>query len=256
MLHEDRRRAMSFGADPGLYDRIRPSYPDALIDRLLADGARDVLDVGCGTGIVSRLFRERGCQVTGIEPDPRMADYARRSGLTVEAGRLEEWDPAGRAFDLLVAGQAWHWVDPVAGAVKAVGLLHPGARIGLFWNWALHPPEVGGALAAVYSELAPGLDGHSIVLGLGADDRFGVAAGGLAEAGFERIEQAEFRWPATYTTAHWHDHLLTHSDHQTMDPALRGPLLAAVDRLIEDQWGGSLTTTYRTVVVTAVAPAV
>ncbi|HUZ43011.1 MAG TPA: class I SAM-dependent methyltransferase [Acidimicrobiales bacterium] len=254
MLHEDRRRAMSFGADPGLYDRTRPSYPDALVDRLLADGAGDVLDVGCGTGIVSRLFLARGCRVLGIEPDDRMAAYARQSGLAVEAGRLEAWDPAGRSFDLLVAGQAWHWVDPEAGAVKATEVLGPGGRIGLFWNWAMHPPEVGEAFAAIYSRLAPGLDGHSIVLGMGADDRFGLAAAGLAKAGFERIEQAEFRWPATYTAAHWHDHLLTHSDHQTMDPTDRERLLAALDQLIENQLGGSFTTTYRTVLVTGVSP--
>jgi len=245
---------MSFGADPDLYDRTRPSYPDALINRLLAGGARDVLDVGCGTGIVSRLFLSRGCRVLGIEPDDRMAAYARRSGLAVEAGRLEEWDAAGRSFDLLVAGQAWHWVDPEAGAVRALEVLRPGGQIGLFWNWAMHPPEVGEAFAAVYGRLAPGLDDHSIVLGKGDDGRFGLAAGGLAKAGFEQIEQAEIRWPATYTAAHWHDHLLTHSDHQTMDPANREPLLAAVDRLIEDQLGGSFTTTYRTVLVTGVTP--
>ncbi len=50
-LFEDRSRAESFGSVADLYDRARPSYPPALIDALLADGGRTVLDVGCGTGI-------------------------------------------------------------------------------------------------------------------------------------------------------------------------------------------------------------
>ena len=72
----------------------------------------------------------------------RVADYARAQGFTVEVGTLEDWDPAGRRFDLVVAGQAWHWVNPHAGATKALSVLRPGGRIGLFWNWARHPGHV------------------------------------------------------------------------------------------------------------------
>ena len=85
-----------------------------MIDDLLTERPRLVLDVGCGTGITTRLFSERGCEVLGIEPDPRMAAVARRRGATVEDGSFEEWDARGRLFDLLVAGQSWHWVDPVS----------------------------------------------------------------------------------------------------------------------------------------------
>ena len=58
--HEDRERAESFGAVAELYDRARPSYPEALIDALLAGGAERVLDVGCGTGIAGALLAARG----------------------------------------------------------------------------------------------------------------------------------------------------------------------------------------------------
>jgi predicted TPR repeat methyltransferase len=80
MLFEDRSRAESFGAVARLYDRARPSYPLALIDFLLADGARRVLDVGCGTGIAGELFAARGCSVTGVEIDPRMAGSTAAGG--------------------------------------------------------------------------------------------------------------------------------------------------------------------------------
>jgi SAM-dependent methyltransferase len=73
--------------------------------------APGVLDVGCGTGIAARQFQAAGCRVLGVDPDPRMVGLARQSGLEVEVAAFETWDPAGRVFDAVIAGQAWHWVD-------------------------------------------------------------------------------------------------------------------------------------------------
>ena len=101
----------------------RPSYPPALIDALLADGERTVLDVGCGTGIASALFAARGCAVTGVEVDSRMAEIARAKGLEVEVSTFERWDDCGRRFDVVASGQAWHWIDPTAGATRAADVL-------------------------------------------------------------------------------------------------------------------------------------
>ena len=57
-----------------------------------------------------------------------MAEVARRRGLAVEVAAFEAWEPAGRRFDAVVAGQAWHWIDPDAGAAKAAEVLRPGGR--------------------------------------------------------------------------------------------------------------------------------
>jgi SAM-dependent methyltransferase len=83
--HQAREIAESFGSDADRYDRARPRYPGALVDRIVADARRsqpspDVLDVGCGTGIVARQFQAAGCRVLGVDPDARMADLARRHG--------------------------------------------------------------------------------------------------------------------------------------------------------------------------------
>jgi len=88
-MHDDRVRAESFGAVAQLYDRARPSYPEALINALLAGGARRVLDVGSGTGIAAALLAARGCSVLGVEVDARMAAVARAKGIDVEVGRFE-----------------------------------------------------------------------------------------------------------------------------------------------------------------------
>ena len=100
------------GADAGRYDRARPGYPAAMVDRIVAESpGRDVVDAGCGTGISARLLQAAGCRVLGVDPDPRMAELARGSGLDVEVAKFEQWDAAGRTFDAVIAGQAWHWVQ-------------------------------------------------------------------------------------------------------------------------------------------------
>ena len=113
--HRARQMAESFGIDPDRYDRTRPRYPEATVERIIeASPGRDVLDVGTGTGVAARQFQAAGCRVLGVDVDARMAGFARRTGLAVEVAMFEEWDPAGRTFDTVIAGQARHWVDPLA----------------------------------------------------------------------------------------------------------------------------------------------
>src|SRR5690242_7579403 len=145
--HEARAVAESFGAEAERYDRTRPRYPDALI-RAIA--AADVLDVGCGAGIAARQLAAAGCRVLGVEVDRRMAGFARATGVDVEVAKFEEWDAAGRRFDAVVAGQTWHWIDPVAGPVKAAEALKPEGGLAVFWNVHIPPPDIAEASAAVY----------------------------------------------------------------------------------------------------------
>ncbi len=248
MLFEDRVRAGSFGADAHRYDRARPSYPPALIDDLLTGNPRMVLDVGCGTGIASRLLLDRGAQVLGVEPDPRMAALARAHGLVVEETLFEQWEPGSRRFDLLISAQAWHWIDPATGAAKAAAVLHPGGRIGLFWNVAHHPPELKKRLDEVYAHLAPGLEKYSVLLG-NTDNRFDASTEALRSTGvFTNVEVKTFAHAREYTTEQWLDQLPTHSDHQALPPDRRQLLLNAVADVINEA-GGRFKMSYDTVLV-------
>lgn len=77
--HHARQVAESFGSDA---ERARPRYPHALIYRIaIASPGRDLLDVGCGTGIVARQFQALGCRVIGVDPDAKMVEFARQRGL-------------------------------------------------------------------------------------------------------------------------------------------------------------------------------
>src|SRR5690242_6168307 len=139
-LHQARSMAESFGTDAHSYDRARPGYPEDLVARIVAGSpGPDVLDVGCGTGIAARQFQAAGCAVLGVEPDARMADVARARGLRVEVATFEAWEPAGRTFDAVTAAQSWHWIDPVAGAVKAAQVLRPNGRLAIFGH-VFEPP--------------------------------------------------------------------------------------------------------------------
>jgi hypothetical protein len=154
-------------------------------------------------------------------------------------------------FDLLIAAQSWHWVDPRRGATKAAAVLRPAGRVGLFWNVASHQPEIQAAFDETYRRLGLEIDQHSIVLGRGSDDRFPRAADGLRDSGaFVSIERREYRWVKQYSKASWLDHLPTHSDHRTLPPDQLASLLEHIGAVIGER-GATFPVTYRTVLVTA-----
>ncbi|MEV6343670.1 class I SAM-dependent methyltransferase [Actinoplanes sp. NPDC051851] len=254
--HQLRAVAESFGVDPERYDRARPPYPKALIERLVANGP-EVLDVGCGTGIEARQFQAAGCTVLGVEPDARMADFARRAGVAVEVGTIEGWESRGRMFDLVVAGTAWHWVDPVAGAAKAASVLRAGGRLAPFWHVFQVPEELREPLATVFRtvlpQLPPAMAENAGGTGLaGYQPLLDRAADGMHAAGaFGEVEQWEYAWERVYTRDEWLDLLPTSGGLTRLPPPKVAELLAALGVLL-DEMGGSFTMSYTSVVVTAV----
>jgi SAM-dependent methyltransferase len=254
--HQHRQIAESFGEDAEHYDRTRPSYPDALVERIIAASpGRDVLDVGCGTGIAARLFQAAGCRVLGVEPDPRMADLARRGGLEVEVATFEDWDPAGRDFDVVTAAQAWHWVEPAAGAARVARVLRPGGRFAAFWNSFQPPDGLVAAFAEVYRRVSTGLpftpwdkpvlDGYLAMCERAAD--------GLRQAGaFGDPEVWRFEWDRPYTRDEWLDLVPTWAGHGRIPPAALKDLLAGIGSAV-DAAGGHFTMRFTTVAITALA---
>lgn len=256
--HRHRGTAESFGVDTARYDRTRPPYPDALIARILdANPGHDVLDVGCGTGIAARQLSDVGCTVLGVEPDARMAEFARQQGTDVEVATFEAWEPAGRDFDAVVAGTAWHWVDPVAGAAKAAQVLRPGGRLAPFHHVFQPPPEVTDALAAAYRQVAPDspIDVGSRFTTSAVDayqPLFDRIADGMRQAdGLGEPEQWRFDWARTYTRDEWLDQLPTFGSLTQLTADQLATVQDAVGAAV-DALGGSFTAQYATVAVTSV----
>src|SRR5690348_10002778 len=83
-----------------------------------------------------------------------MAEMARRWGLETEVATFEDWEPGERRFDAVVCAQAWHWIDPDAGAAKAARALRPGGVLAIFWNAGLPPASLTAAFAEIYGRFA------------------------------------------------------------------------------------------------------
>lgn len=252
MTDVDLTRALSFGAIAEQYERTRPSYPAELVDDLVALHPQSVLDVGAGTGKVSQLLLARGLDVLAIEPDPRMAALARRKGITVEESAFEHWDPRGRRFDLIVAGQSWHWVPQPDGSRRACDILRDNGHLAAFWNLGVIEPPAAAAIDAVYAETAPtmargdqGLREHM------EDQRRHLES--LREVGFVRIELRTYPWAITYTADEWVALIATHSDHVTLAPEVRTTLLTRVHDAIVSV-GGSLVLELSTALILAARP--
>lgn len=120
------------------YSRYRPDYPPALIDWLASQmppGAR-VVDLGAGTGIVTRLFRARGLDVLGVEPNAAMRQKAEAEdpGGRYLDGTAERIPVEDGGADAVVVGQAFHWFDVDGALCELARVIAPGGWIAAFWN--------------------------------------------------------------------------------------------------------------------------
>lgn len=247
--------AESFGVGPDRYDRARPGYPGALVQRIVgASPGTELVDVGCGTGIAARQFQAAGCSVVGVEPDARMADFARARGLAVEVATFEAWDPGDRTFDAVIAAQSWHWVDPVAGAAKAAVLLRPGGRLAIFGHVFEPPTAIAEAQAAACRRVVPDWP-FADQPARRPLDLYEAMYGKFAEAiemtgKFGAPEQWRFDWTQDYTREQWLDLIPTTGGLTGIPPDQLTAVLAAVGEAI-DKMGGRFTMHYVTLATVA-----
>lgn len=185
----------------------------------------------------------------GVEPDTRMAEVARRSGVEVDVGVFEEWDPAGQAFDLVVAAQAWHRLDPEVAPHRAADVLGPGGVLAPFWNLSTHDEATKEALDRVHAELGP--TGGAGPLAGGSDWSPESRIGAIDASGrFGPVETFDIDWTREYSRAEWLDQLPSHSVHRLMEPDDLARLLDAIAEVIDDA-DGSFTMSYRCVALVA-----
>jgi len=244
-------RRLIFGEAPEQYHRHRPGYPPDLIDRIVGHagvGGR-VLDVGAGTGKLTADLLGRGLVVAALEPSPGMAAVLRRTigsdpaASVLEIG-FEDLPSPSQPFDVLVAGQSWHWLRPGDRLDVAARVLRTGGHLVLAWNREEHPGPIGQAIVAAYEaearELADIDDStwlDPIVTELDADERF------------DDVGRHELAWPLTRSRDDYLAVLDTYSGHRQLPPEKRTKLFAAIGAAI-DADGGAIALDGRTTVVT------
>lgn len=151
------------------YDRHRPRPPAVLLDVLCRYARVErptlVVDLGCGTGLSTRVWSERAERVVGIEPNPAMLAAATPApGVEYrEAFAQDTGLEAGRA-DIVTCSQALHWMDPQPTFAEAARVLRPGGAFAAYdYDWPpMIDPEVDTAFAAYQGRRREMWNSHGI----------------------------------------------------------------------------------------------
>lgn len=137
-VHDAARRGFGEAADD--YEATRPDYPESAIDRMVQElelvRGTTVLDLGAGTGKLTRLLAPSGAQLVALEPVEGMRRTFARTvpGVPVVGGVAEALPFRDASFEAAVAGQAFHWFRGEAALGELARILRPAGRMGLIWN--------------------------------------------------------------------------------------------------------------------------
>ncbi len=139
-MNNDKQLGAQGFAHGGLYDAVRPRYPDEAVEHFVnlfaLDTQSHVLDLGAGTGIFTRQLLPRVGRITAVEPSESM-----RTTFARETGDVEILDGTDAAIPLgddsvaaVVVAQAFHWFDAPVALQEIHRVLRPGGGLGLIWN--------------------------------------------------------------------------------------------------------------------------
>ncbi|MCY1143331.1 class I SAM-dependent methyltransferase [Actinoplanes sp. Pm04-4] len=231
-----------FGQVADDYDRVRPAYPAALFDDVLAysrPGPRAV-EVGAGTGRATEQFAARGVPVVAVEPDDAMADVlarrvARFPDVHIVRSSFEDFRPAER-FGLLFSAEAWHWTAPATRWSLAADALDGGATLALFWNTErIADPALRTSLLETVARHAP-----SVVVNdepVAADQVRQRWPGDelSAAAEFEDLTSRHYQRRWTMPKADYVGLTSTRSQVRVLPQPVRDNLLAALSSLLDEE---------------------
>jgi SAM-dependent methyltransferase len=145
------------------YDRNRPTYPDELVDRacrVAGIGSGDpVLEVGCGSGQLTRGLVARGLHVTALEPGKHLLSLAEQNlegpgQVGFVQARFEDAQLPHSHFRAVFSASAWQWIDPEVSWQKAARALVPGGTLALIQYCGLQEERSAGDQEALLSALA------------------------------------------------------------------------------------------------------
>ncbi|MEP7024565.1 MAG: class I SAM-dependent methyltransferase [Actinomycetota bacterium] len=154
-------RAMSFGLIAEDYDRLRPGPPDEAVDWLVPTGCGVAVDLGAGTGLLTRKLTSRASHVIAVEPDDRMSAVLRARSPEVEVlkGTAEEIPLPDACADGVFVSSAWHWMDPDRAVPEICRVLRDGGRFGVVWAGRDRQVEWLHELSGITSGNGTGPDG-------------------------------------------------------------------------------------------------
>ena len=156
------RKRLTFDAVADLYEATRRGYPDEAVALLVETAGVGpggaVLEVGCGTGQLTRQLVPYGFDLTAIDISPAMIELATRvvpaPNVSFLATSFEDFDGGDTVFDLVVSATAWHWLDPEIAYVKAARFLRPGGWLALLATGETYDEPLGSKLRNLWTALS------------------------------------------------------------------------------------------------------
>ncbi|MBA2739289.1 MAG: methyltransferase domain-containing protein [Nocardioidaceae bacterium] len=223
------RQGRSFGAVAEAYDRARPSYPDGAVRFMVGGAPRRVLDLGAGTGALTRLLLAAGHVVVAVDPLlPMLRHLRQRSSsprLQSLAGTAEQIPLRRAVVDSITIGQAFHWFDDERAVPELARVLRSGGVLSMVWNLRDESvPWVRRLGAIIGSDSAlPDPSGR-----LGLDRQFGP------------VQWQRFRLYQSVNRGQLLDLVRSRSHIAVLDDADRRDVLARVGELYDEQRGDVL----------------
>ena len=227
--------ATSFALVADAYERGRPGYPDDAVRWLVGADECDVVDLGAGTGKLTRSLVALGHRVTAIEPLPEMLELlpAAAPGAFAILGNAEVIPLPDASADVVTCAQSFHWFDFEVALPEIARVLRPRGRLALVWN-------VRDDNAPWVAELSRTIGGESVAR---SDAEEPIEASGL----FGPVEEARFNWVQRLDRSRLRDLVLSRSYCAIKAPDERETILARVDRLFaEHEAGGEIELPYVT----------
>ena len=161
----------AFAEVAGAYERGRPGYPQDAVRWLTGDEPRDVVDLGAGTGKLTRSLVALGHRVTAVEPLDEMRAELESvlPDVRAVAGRAEAIPLDDASSDVVVSAQAFHWFDHDDALPEIARVLRPGGRVALVWNsrddrdpWMAKLSDLIGNESIEESDVVPVLDASGL----------------------------------------------------------------------------------------------
>jgi SAM-dependent methyltransferase len=199
---------IDFGKTAQDYGRYRAGFPDELFTRLLRFGVglvgQRILDLGTGTGTLARGFARRGCTVTGLDLSTPLMEEAKRldqeASVTIRyvIAKAEQTGLPDASFEVVTAGQCWHWFDRPVAAREVRRLLIPQGKLVIaHFDWIPLPGNVVEATEKLIEQHNPE---WKLSGGRGMYPRW---LGDVAMAGFQDIETFSFDEYTPYSHEAW-----------------------------------------------------
>lgn len=215
----------AFAEVAGAYERGRPGYPEEAVRWLAGDEPRDVVDLGAGTGKLTRTLVSLGHRVTAVEPldEMRRELEAALPSVRALAGSAEAMPLPDASADVVTSAQAFHWFDHANALPEIARVLRPGGRIALVWNSRDDRDQWMARLSAIIgNETIEEWDVVPV-----------VEEGGL----FGPVETARFSFVQMRDREGLLDLVLSRSYLAKLPPDERQPVLDAVGRLYDETAG-------------------